>query len=122
VAGDPRETPYLAATGERIGLENGAELLLDDRMRDIPPGWFLRHPGADPRAVDVDTALRLAGPLLARHVTSLTMALICELHVRSIAPATFDDETSSDELRHAKFRLVKQVADAVHRLARTSDS
>jgi hypothetical protein len=114
----PLATP---ATLSVIPLASGDELLLDDRMRTSEPGWFLCGQGREPEAVSVAQALRLAQPEQIRHVVSLTVALLGELHLRSIAPTT-TDPVPSDAYAGAKHRLTKQLADAVHRLVRTSDA
>jgi|1186.fasta_scaffold772354_2 hypothetical protein len=108
-------TPQLIESGERIRLEDGAELFLDDRGLDGVPGWRYRdEAGAPARTVDLWEAFGLCGPRLARHVTALTVALICDLHERP------SDDGPSDA-RAAKHRLTKQLSEAVHRMARASD-
>jgi hypothetical protein len=105
----------LTQSGERIRLESGGELYLDDRPLGPGPGWRLRPAdGAADEPVDLRDAFLLCGPPLARHVTSLTVALICELHTRA--------EEGDDDARTAKYRLTRQLAESVHRLARASDA
>ena len=108
-------TTQLIESRERIRLEGGAELFLDSRGLDAPAGW--RHcASADARSSSIDLweVFALCGPALARHVTTLTVGLICELHERCLG-----DE--SDEAWIAAHRLTRELAGAVHRMARASD-
>jgi hypothetical protein len=106
-------TPQLIETGERIRLEDGAELFLEDR--DEVPGWRYRsEPGAAVRSVRLTEVYSLCGPHLARHVTALTVAMICDLHERP-------SDHGPDDARAAKHRLTTQLCEAVHRMARASD-
>jgi hypothetical protein len=107
-------TPQLIETGERIRLEDGAELFLEDRDLEAP-GWrYRREPGGSVRSVPLSEVYVLCGPQLARHVTALTVAMICDLHERP-------SDDGPDDARAAKHRLTKQLCEAVHRMARASD-
>jgi hypothetical protein len=108
-------------TATVIPLASGAELQLDDRLRASDPGWFVCERGGEPESVSVAQALRLAQPEHVRHLISLTVALLEELHMRSLAASNGDPVPAADYAT-AKHRLTKQLADAVHYLVRTSDA